>query len=283
MTQKSDSNRRSYDAPVDRLLVVGYPEMTTPWPDYPDKYGLTLEHVPELLRMVQDEDLNLADEDSDEAWAPVHAWRALSQLKVDVAVEGVLSILYMIDEFDDDWMMEEAPVVLGEIGPVAIDALAEYIADPGNGEYALITAANALSEIGQRHPQARDHCVAVLRKQLADYHRQDEGFNAFLINYLIDLKAVEAAPIIEDAFVADRVELAVVGDWEDVQVSLGLLEKRRTPRPPWGWVREWEFRKRQAASRKGTSETDHWSKVGRNAPCPCGSGKKYKHCHGRPE
>jgi len=22
-------------------------------------------------------------------------------------------------------------------------------------------------------------------------------------------------------------------------------------------------------------------KVGRNAPCPCGSGKKYKHCHGK--
>jgi len=22
-------------------------------------------------------------------------------------------------------------------------------------------------------------------------------------------------------------------------------------------------------------------KVGRNAPCPCGSGKKYKKCHGR--
>jgi preprotein translocase subunit SecA len=24
-----------------------------------------------------------------------------------------------------------------------------------------------------------------------------------------------------------------------------------------------------------------WGKVGRNQPCPCGSGKKYKHCHGR--
>jgi preprotein translocase subunit SecA len=22
-------------------------------------------------------------------------------------------------------------------------------------------------------------------------------------------------------------------------------------------------------------------KVGRNDPCPCGSGRKYKHCHGR--
>jgi len=27
--------------------------------------------------------------------------------------------------------------------------------------------------------------------------------------------------------------------------------------------------------------TDTMPKVGRNDPCPCGSGKKYKHCHGR--
>jgi preprotein translocase subunit SecA len=32
-----------------------------------------------------------------------------------------------------------------------------------------------------------------------------------------------------------------------------------------------------AVGRSGES----WAKVGRNAPCPCGSGKKYKHCHGR--
>jgi preprotein translocase subunit SecA len=24
-----------------------------------------------------------------------------------------------------------------------------------------------------------------------------------------------------------------------------------------------------------------WGKVGRNETCPCGSGKKFKHCHGR--
>jgi len=24
-----------------------------------------------------------------------------------------------------------------------------------------------------------------------------------------------------------------------------------------------------------------WGKIPRNAPCPCGSGKKYKHCHGK--
>ena len=25
----------------------------------------------------------------------------------------------------------------------------------------------------------------------------------------------------------------------------------------------------------------NWGKVGRNAPCPCGSGSKFKHCHGK--
>jgi preprotein translocase subunit SecA len=25
---------------------------------------------------------------------------------------------------------------------------------------------------------------------------------------------------------------------------------------------------------------DNWEATGRNSPCPCGSGKKFKHCHG---
>jgi preprotein translocase subunit SecA len=26
---------------------------------------------------------------------------------------------------------------------------------------------------------------------------------------------------------------------------------------------------------------ESWGKVGRNEACPCGSGKKFKHCHGQ--
>ena len=43
-----------------------------------------------------------------------------------------------------------------------------------------------------------------------------------------------------------------------------------------------------AALAQGDSEEDtsqpyvrEGRKVGRNEPCPCGSGKKYKHCHGK--
>ena len=39
-------------------------------------------------------------------------------------------------------------------------------------------------------------------------------------------------------------------------------------------------------TRKSEGEADpsspaSWGKVARNAPCPCGSGKKYKQCHGK--
>jgi preprotein translocase subunit SecA len=36
----------------------------------------------------------------------------------------------------------------------------------------------------------------------------------------------------------------------------------------------------EAAARNPKDPTT-WGKIGRNEVCPCGSGKKYKHCHGR--
>jgi preprotein translocase subunit SecA len=35
------------------------------------------------------------------------------------------------------------------------------------------------------------------------------------------------------------------------------------------------------AATKKRPVTRPGQKVGRNDPCPCGSGKKYKHCHGK--
>lgn len=35
-----------------------------------------------------------------------------------------------------------------------------------------------------------------------------------------------------------------------------------------------------APAKQQTVVKDEWSKTPRNAPCPCGSGKKFKMCHG---
>ena len=34
------------------------------------------------------------------------------------------------------------------------------------------------------------------------------------------------------------------------------------------------------AAERDPEDPSTWGKVGRNEACPCGSGKKYKHCHG---
>ncbi|MBL8573223.1 MAG: preprotein translocase subunit SecA [Hyphomicrobiaceae bacterium] len=36
----------------------------------------------------------------------------------------------------------------------------------------------------------------------------------------------------------------------------------------------------EAATQRDPADPATWGKVGRNEPCPCGSGKKFKHCHG---
>ncbi len=36
-----------------------------------------------------------------------------------------------------------------------------------------------------------------------------------------------------------------------------------------------------AQEERNPTDPTSWGKVGRNEPCPCGSGKKFKHCHGR--
>ncbi len=38
---------------------------------------------------------------------------------------------------------------------------------------------------------------------------------------------------------------------------------------------------RQASAEIDPNDPDTWGRVPRNSPCPCGSGKKYKHCHGK--
>ena len=41
-----------------------------------------------------------------------------------------------------------------------------------------------------------------------------------------------------------------------------------------------EAKSGKSTEASGPVINDEWEKTGRNEPCPCGSGKKYKHCHG---
>jgi uncharacterized protein DUF1186 len=210
-----------YQPPVERLLTYGESDRITPddWPDYRE-LGMGPEYIPELIQIATDEHLNLAAAESTEVWAPLHAWRALGQLR---AVEAVEPLLELFDRLEyDDWVHEELPVVFALIGPAALPTLAAYLADLSHTDSSRISAIRSIEEIGKKWPDARDEALGMLEERLERFEENESDVNAFLVEALVELGAKEAAPLIERAFAEGFVDPMVMGDWEDVQTELGL-------------------------------------------------------------
>ncbi len=284
----------TYGPPLAQLLSLGEPGKDDKDVKY-RKRGLGPEHVPELIRMATDEELHTGPADSDIYWAPVHAWWALGELQAEEAIVPLLSLLRRIDDDNDDWVNDDIPEVLAQIGTAALDPTTEYLSDPAHGDWARVSAAKTIALIGQNFPGWYEDCVARLSAQLEHYAVQSPMLNAFLISSLLDLDAYEAAPVMEKAFAAGRVDEDVQGDWEDTQIELGLKTDREHERKPTKLMEIGDRLRALWAERKGKSETPSaspavkmWTppavvsaKIGRNEPCPCSSGRKFKKCCGR--
>lgn len=283
---------QSYRPPVEALLSLGEPPGRDVSVDCA-ALGLGREHVPELIRMAVDPELHSGPQASRIVWAPVHAWRALAALRAVEAVEPLLGLLARLDDGVDDWLAREIPDVLALFGRAALQPAADYLADARHGVWARVTAASCVSHIGVAHPDLRAECVARLAAQLERFATQAENFNGMLVCDLMGLKAVEAAPVIERAFAAGRVDETCGGDWEDVQIELGLKTQREHPPKPNRLTKLGEQLRAAAAAREledslGDDALDlprapfvAPPKIGRNEPCPCGSGKKFKKCCGK--
>jgi hypothetical protein len=214
----------TYHDPVAKLLTYGdCHEMDLhDWPNYPETVGLTIDDVPELIRMATDPAFWELDDDRLEAWAPIHAWRALGQLQAEAAIAPLTQLFH---ERDSDWITEEMPRVYAMLGAAAIPVLADYLSDDSHESLARNTAVDCLLNIAQSHPESRDACVAPMLRQLEAFADNDTDLNTILIADLLDLKAVEAAPLMEQALATENVDEFMVGTWAGIQVELGLKQE----------------------------------------------------------
>jgi hypothetical protein len=236
----------SYSPPIDQLLAYGEPAVvdSQDWPDYL-ALGLGPQHIPDLIRMATDPILLAPDREDLAGWAPIHAWRALGELRAEatVAAEHLLA-LFEIDD-TNDWALEELPEVYAMIGLSALPALNAYIADPSHNHWGRITALEAVQKIATDSPETRPMVVTLLMEQmermehLPTFEEDDYELNGWFVSALTQLKAHEALPLIERAFAAERVDLFASGSWEFVQSKFGLIteeeaEQRRAARqlPP---------------------------------------------------
>ena len=215
-----------YQSPVSKLLNYGDCRNYKEWPNYVQELNLKDEHILELIRMATDEELNQGDSDSQEVWSPVHAWRALGQLKASEALKPLLGLL---NNRDDDWISSDFPTLCTLIGLDSIPLLKEFLADSSNDFFARIDAAQSLEAISHQYPETRESNIAAIAGELEKFRDNDPTFNGLLIGKLIDWQAVETINIIERAFKANQVDTSIAGDWDDVQVEFGLKTRDEVP------------------------------------------------------
>jgi len=225
----------TFAPPLDKLRTFGEPHDLFDWPngvpDYVAALGLGPDHIDRLIDAARtwveprdaprdDDDDDETDEEDASVYAPIHAWRALGQLRARDAVGPLLGMLDAADEMEDDWCLTEFPHVFALVGPYAFDPVADYLDDATHAPFARICAADALHHLALRHPETRDRAVARLAMVLEQFEQNDPEFNALMIIDLVGLKAVEAADLIERAFADDQVDESVCGTWGMVRREL---------------------------------------------------------------
>lgn len=264
--------KQSYESPISLLFTEGdCRQYLGKWPDYLEM-GFTEEHIPDLIELVKDDELRWNDSDESEAWVSIHAWRVLGQLRAVEAVDALLEVVHEIDDRDFDWMGGDFPVVFMMIGPKALPSLTSYLMTKDK-LYAQACVIHGIEKIGNQYPEYKEECIDILTKKLAKFQNNDEILNAFLVCYLLDLKAAESIDVIREAYQQDKVDYAISGSLEEVEVDLGLREKRSVPKTKTHRITDEVLDVLDLLDDQPKSK-----KVGRNDPCPCGSGKKYKKC-----
>jgi hypothetical protein len=281
-----------------RLEKFGDPRETWRWEtgevDYIAQLAVTASDIPELVTVAMEwaEPIDWPDEKNYVAgYAPIHAWRCLAQLRAEEATSPLLNLMDQLDEAGDDWYLSEFPHVFAWIGPATLEPLRDFLANDEHEVFARVASAHALKELAERHPEMRDDVLKGLCDTLSQFQDTNETVNAFIISYLLDMQAVEAAELIERVHAANRVDISVNGNWNTVRRELGveglglvpaaLAQCRAFPviSPP--DIVFADDTSEISTCRDDSATIRSGDKVGRNEPCPCGSGRKYKKCCGR--
>jgi hypothetical protein len=261
--------------------------------------------VPALIAILEDDDYYGGQEAVRNIWTPVHAANILCELQ---AVAALPALRQAMTRPDEDGMAEWISEGLVKFGPAALDTAEAILRDKTVQWYPRAMAAETLKAIAQHHPETYERVTAMMKAMLPDPAIDFSGYESYeqvkaelddphiwdsLVSDLCDLQDPQAYDLIASMF--DRGLISPI--WMGRE-NFEEAYARPTPRAPrsdperdlltmYREARPREVRQPTPQSRPVATQSQAGAqptrvkKIGRNAPCPCGSGKKYKHCHGR--
>jgi hypothetical protein len=213
-----------YPPPVAELLTLGDPRDSDVTARR-DTLPFGQEHAEDLVRMARDRDIATASSESDEVWAPLHALAILRELDISGFVDELLPLL----DLDDEWYFTEVPELLGSAGAPALAPLRSYLADESRWSYGKSHACDALQKTAEQQPELREQVVEALSDVLRAAEREEEIVCTGAMNALVELKAVEALPLIRRAFELHKIDEMMRGSWGDVLAELEVEPEEGDP------------------------------------------------------
>jgi len=250
------------------------------------------ELTPALSDIVMDKWIWTAD--SPDWWAPVHATYLLGAIGGQDVLSPLLSSLRWSDAYDNEWVTEDLPSILGSLGKISYDVLMNIATDASSGWSARSIAIDSLGSQAVRFPEVEDNIMILMNFLLTD---KDEN---------IEVKKTAACVLMD--FCRSDYQKSLIGfakaegnrlklDPDYTQIfSIFDVKKKLAfqSRDIDFYIHNWlafyeseEVRNRQLC--RGDEYASEFNMrmieapknrivISRNDPCPCGSGRPYKKC-----
>ena len=272
---------KKYDGRVAKLLSIGRDGLTKGKRiSYVKKFGITQEDVSQLFTLAQDMDIyryNYSDTLEDESlefFGVVHAWYALSELEVPEFKEILIEMVEDGDDDDyDDWILDNFVELIAPYRKDMYAYFKEGSLKKTNSTWTRLCYIDSIKEMLKADEVALQEVEKLLVEILSN--GGNNIVNASVMGICVDNKLIKYHQLIKECYARDAIDLMYMGDLEDVEIRMGLREVRDTDKEP-------TMLQKLFLGMEDNEETSTFiretPKVGRNDPCPCGSGKKYKKC-----
>jgi hypothetical protein len=233
----------------------------------------------------------------------------LGDLEAYDSLPLIFDFLRQEEAFHDFWMLLEdrdrlwQPLYL--LGNQQLGVLKDFILEKDNYEFPRHLISSTVAQIALHQPERRSEVLEWYQAVFQYFidHRNEAGLIdsrllAFMAWDLIDMNASELQADLKTLYTYFFISDAIAGDREKVLSDLVNRDKRE-PAPLQStaeWftdltrtvANEWGDRTQPGAELQGPQPPlnlekpkpyiREQAKIGRNDPCPCGSGKKYKKC-----
>jgi len=245
----------------------------------------------------------------------IHAIYLLGELRASESTDVVLEIFRQGEKFNDFWFGDFLTNALWEplyyIAGNQFEKLKQFICEPAIYTYARSGIAVVMQQIALHQPERKEEVITWFKDVLQYFINSDLKDNVvdsdaigLMICELIDINADRLLPEIEKLYELGYVSMGICGDFNSVNEDIikpskydhtkklmNISDRYENITTTWAGYTEdddgvmdddvVDYDEMLYDDYKEMPEIEpvrKESKIGRNDPCPCGSGKKYKKC-----